>query len=120
MALQDDDYRPADTLSLWWTGDPAWPVLIGELGMVRASRGVSLRYATSWLAAGFALSEDLPRRLGPLPGLTDVAQVREVDAVVAQWKAHFATAGVRAADIESLAQQIDRPYLADQRRGWGE
>lgn len=60
MALQDDDYRPADTLSLWWTGHPARPVLIGELGMVRASRGVSLRYAASWLAAGFALSEDLP------------------------------------------------------------
>ena len=41
-------------------GDPARPVLIGELGMVRATRGVSLRYAASWRAAGFPLSEDLP------------------------------------------------------------
>jgi serine/threonine-protein kinase HipA len=53
-------YQPVDTLYLWWTGDPALPVLIGELGMVRASRGVSLRYAAPWRAAGFALSEDLP------------------------------------------------------------
>jgi serine/threonine-protein kinase HipA len=53
-------YQPVDTLYLWWTGDPARPVPIGELGMVRASRGVSLRYAPSWRAAGFPLSEDLP------------------------------------------------------------
>ena len=53
-------YQPVDTLYLWWTGDPARPVLIGELGMVRASRGVSLRYAASWRATGFPLSEDLP------------------------------------------------------------
>ena len=61
MAAQDiNGYQPVDTLYLWWTGDPARPVLIGELGMVRASRGVSLRYAASWRAAGFPLSEDLP------------------------------------------------------------
>ena len=53
-------YEPVDTLYLWWTGDSARPVLIGELAMVRASRGVSLRYAASWRAAGFLLSEDLP------------------------------------------------------------
>ncbi len=53
-------YEPVDTLYLWWTGDRARPVLIGELAMVRASRGVSLRYAANWRAAGFSLSEDLP------------------------------------------------------------
>jgi serine/threonine-protein kinase HipA len=47
------------------------------------------------------------------------AQVRQVVAVAAGWKDHFAAAGVRAADIESLAQQIDRPFLADQRQAWG-
>ena len=42
MAAPDSNaYQPVDTLYLWWTGDPARPVLIGELGMVRASRGVS-------------------------------------------------------------------------------
>ena len=45
--------------------------------------------------------------------------VRQVVAVVSAWKAHFAAAGVRAADVESLAQQLDRPFLADQRRAWG-
>jgi len=61
MAAPDlNAYQPVDTLYLWWTGDPARPVLIGELGMVRASRGVSLRYAASWRATGFPLSEDLP------------------------------------------------------------
>ena len=47
------------------------------------------------------------------------SQVRQVVAVAAGWKEHFATAGVRAADVESLAQQIDRPFLVEQRRAWG-
>jgi serine/threonine-protein kinase HipA len=46
-------------------------------------------------------------------------QLRQVVGVVAGWKHHFAAAGVRASDVESLAQQIDRPLLADQRRAWG-
>jgi len=53
-------YQPVDRLHLWWLGDPAKPVLIGDLGTVRSSKGVSLRYADSWRQAGFALSEDLP------------------------------------------------------------
>jgi serine/threonine-protein kinase HipA len=61
MAAQDaNGYQVVDTLYLWWTGDPARSVLIGELGMVRTTRGVSLRYADSWRKAGFPLSEDLP------------------------------------------------------------
>ncbi|HSC13572.1 MAG TPA: HipA domain-containing protein [Gammaproteobacteria bacterium] len=54
------DYRPADQLHLWLLTVPADPVLIGELNLVRANRGVSLRYADAWLERGFALSEDLP------------------------------------------------------------
>ena len=53
-------YRPADPLHLWLLTVPADPVLIGELNLVRESRGVSLRYADAWLDRGFALSEDLP------------------------------------------------------------
>jgi serine/threonine-protein kinase HipA len=53
-------YRPADQLYLWLLTVPADPVLIGELNLVRANRGVSLRYADAWLERGFALSEDLP------------------------------------------------------------
>jgi len=47
-----------------------------------------------------------------------VDQVKRVCAVVAQWKAHFAQAGVLARDIESLSRQIDRPFLRDQRQAW--
>ena len=53
-------YTPRDELFLWLLSDPTAPVLIGTLSMLRASRGVSLRYADEWLARGFALSEDLP------------------------------------------------------------
>jgi serine/threonine-protein kinase HipA len=54
------DYRPADRLHLWLLTVPSDPVPIGELNLVRESRGVSLRYADTWLERGFALSEDLP------------------------------------------------------------
>jgi len=45
-----------------------------------------------------------------------VAQVRRVARVVADWKQHFAGCGVTRRDVELLAEQIDRPFLADQRR----
>jgi serine/threonine-protein kinase HipA len=44
--------------------------------------------------------------------------VREVVGVVDQWKQHFKKEGVTAGDIELYAEQIDRPYLADQRAEW--
>ena len=53
-------YGPDADLFLWLATDPREPLLIGRLSMMRATRGVSLRYAESWLASGFALSEDLP------------------------------------------------------------
>lgn len=49
-----------DVLFLWWLGRPQVPVLIGDLRFVPSLRGVSLQYDASWLAHGFALSEDLP------------------------------------------------------------
>jgi serine/threonine-protein kinase HipA len=42
-------------------------------------------------------------------------QVRAVCAVVDGWQAHFAQMGVAAGEVESLAQQIDRPFLLEQR-----
>lgn len=48
-----------DVLYLWFLGG-AEPCLIGTLHLVRNPLGVSLSYANSWLADGFALSEDLP------------------------------------------------------------
>jgi len=53
-------YRITDQLFLWLLTDPVDPVVVGTLNTVRSTRGVSLRYADSWLERGFALSEDLP------------------------------------------------------------
>lgn len=51
---------PPDTLYLWFLGNPDFPALVGELNLVMNRRGVSLKYADSWLMHGFPLSEDLP------------------------------------------------------------
>jgi len=54
------NYKPADVSYLWLVTQPARPVLIGELHLIRTTKGVSLRYASDWLERGFPLSEDLP------------------------------------------------------------
>jgi serine/threonine-protein kinase HipA len=53
-------YEPSNQLYLWLLTRPQQPVPIGELNLIRASQGVSLRYVDSWLQRGFPLSEDLP------------------------------------------------------------
>ena len=42
-------------------------------------------------------------------------EVAVVAAVVAGWKRHFAAAGVTARDIAVLTEQVDRPFLREQR-----
>src|SRR5690606_846742 len=50
-----------ERLFAWYLADPQSPRLIGEIG--RLSNGdASLSYAPTWLAEGFALSEDMPLR----------------------------------------------------------
>jgi serine/threonine-protein kinase HipA len=44
------------------------------------------------------------------------SEVRTVARAVDPWRRHFAAEGVSARDIESYAEQIDRPFLLDQRR----
>ena len=53
-------YAPSDRLYLWLLTQPLRPALVGELTLVRATQGVSLRYTESWLRGGFPLSEDMP------------------------------------------------------------
>jgi len=43
-------------------------------------------------------------------------EVRLVIGVIDRWKEHFRSCGVSVRDIELLAEQIDRPYLEEQRR----
>ncbi|MFD0666989.1 type II toxin-antitoxin system HipA family toxin [Ramlibacter sp. MAHUQ-53] len=57
---EPEAYVPREALHLWWLGDPGQPRPVGEIRLVQGGRGVGLRYAPAWLAAGFALSEDLP------------------------------------------------------------
>lgn len=42
-------------------------------------------------------------------------ELRAVVRVVDGWKQHFETCGVTRGDIESYAEQLDRPFLLDQR-----
>ena len=53
-------YAPVDRLYLWMLTQPSRPTPVGELRLVRANQGVSLRYVESWRRDGYALSEDLP------------------------------------------------------------
>ena len=53
-------YQPVDRLYLWSLLEPAKPVAVGELHLLRSNQGVSLRYFAEWLEHGFELSEDLP------------------------------------------------------------
>ena len=50
-----------------------------------------------------------------LKGNEPIRELRVVASAVEQWKKHFAAVGVSARDIESYAEQIDRPFLRDQR-----
>jgi serine/threonine-protein kinase HipA len=72
---------------LWWLGDPARPVLIGDLNLVRTLRGVSVSYVDTWIARGFALSEDLPLLGGQefLPRDRDTAAGAVDDARPDRW-----------------------------------
>jgi len=56
------------------------------------------------------------------PGLTPraskdqaVGEDRRVVEAISGWRAHFAKHGVTDRDIEMLAEQIDRPFLRQQR-----
>jgi len=79
-------YRVTDQLFLWLLTDPDDPVVVGELNMVRSMRGVSLRYADSWIERGFALSEDLPLIAEDLfPTVKDTAAGAIDDARPDRW-----------------------------------
>jgi serine/threonine-protein kinase HipA len=79
-------HAPPDTLYLWYLGKPDRPVLIGELNLVMGRRGVSLQYCPSWIAHGFALSEDLPlQNIEHFPREKDTAAGAVNDARPDRW-----------------------------------
>ncbi len=64
VAAPAQAYKPQDTLSLWWLGEPGRPQRIGDVSLVQGNRAVALAYDAQWLASGFELSADLPLRPG--------------------------------------------------------
>jgi serine/threonine-protein kinase HipA len=81
---------PNNTLYLWWLGEPRNTRLVGTLRLLvqagSRSNGVSLEYDQSWLSNGFALSEDLPLRVGEaLPSNKDCAVGAVDDARPDRW-----------------------------------
>jgi len=81
-------YRPQDTLSLWWLGEPQRPLRVGTLSLQDQRRRVALSYDPSWIASaqGFALSEDLPLHPGlHLPPERDSVAGAVDDARPDQW-----------------------------------
>jgi serine/threonine-protein kinase HipA len=57
--------------------------------------------------------------MSPMYGLAKSEAVKEAQAVaqvIDGWQQHFAACGVSGGDIDLYAQQIDRPFLRDQRR----
>jgi len=56
--------------------------------------------------------------MSPMYGLTKNEAAKEAQAVaqvIDGWKEHFAASGVTGGDIDLYAEQIDRPFLRDQR-----
>ena len=45
--------------------------------------------------------------------------VKEICAIVSGWRAHFSGCGVRAADLDELAQYLDGDRLRRQREAFG-
>lgn len=53
-----------------------------------------------------------------LPRAEAAREVRKVTRAVAGWRKHFGECGVARQDIAMLAEQIDRPFLREQREGY--
>ncbi|MDL2336545.1 MAG: HipA domain-containing protein [Pseudomonadota bacterium] len=109
-----DDHEKNHTLLVNDRGEvtlsPAYDVLPSGQGLGYQQMRVGAEMADSTLVN--ALSE--ASQFG-LKAAEAMQQVRGVAAVVEGWKKHFAAAGVTPADIATLAQQTDRPFLAEQR-----
>jgi serine/threonine-protein kinase HipA len=90
---------------------PAFDVLPSGQALGFQQMRVGDQEADSTVANALSLSQ--------LYGLAKDEAVKEAQAVaraVDGWKQHFAACGVTRGDIDLYAEQIDRPYLGDQRR----
>jgi serine/threonine-protein kinase HipA len=89
---------------------PAYDVLPSGQALGFQQMRVGEQEADSTIAN--ALSMSLMFSLGKDDALKEV---RTVARVVGGWKEHFKSCGVTSGDIDLYAEQIDRPFLRDQR-----
>ena len=89
---------------------PAYDVLPSGQALGFQQMRVGEQEADSTLAN--ALSMSLMFSLGRDDAVKEASTVARV---VSGWKEHFKTCGVTSADVDLYAEQIDRPFLRDQR-----
>lgn len=114
-----DDHEKSHALLMADSGEyllsPAFDVLPSGRALGYQQMRVGAQAADSTLAN--ALSEGAQFGL-KTPEAREQVQVQAVCKVVDGWQAHFARVGVQARDVESLAGQVDRGFLREQREGW--
>jgi serine/threonine-protein kinase HipA len=90
---------------------PAFDVLPSGQALGFQQMRVGEQEADSTLANALSMA-----RLFALDRDEAVVEVRAVAGVVDRWQEHFASLGVSRGDIDLYAEQIDRPFLRDQRK----
>jgi serine/threonine-protein kinase HipA len=89
---------------------PAYDVLPSGQALGFQQMRVGEHEADSTLANALTMSQMFALRKDDA-----VREIRAVARVVDSWKDHFKACGVTAGDIDLLAEQIDRPFLREQR-----
>lgn len=92
---------------------PAYDVLPSGQGLGFQQMRVGEAEADSTVENALSMS-----RLFALHANQAVKEVRTVARVVDKWKEHFKSQRVSRRDIELYAEQIDRPFLKDQRQAY--
>ncbi|MBS2021749.1 MAG: HipA domain-containing protein, partial [Deltaproteobacteria bacterium] len=109
-----DDHEKNHALLVDDTGQlelsPAFDVLPSGQALGYQQMRVGLHEADSTLENALSMCEQFA-----LKPAAARAEVRTVAKAVNDWRKHFKKAGVGAADLELLSEQLDRPFLRDQR-----
>jgi serine/threonine-protein kinase HipA len=90
---------------------PAYDVLPSGQALGFQQMRVGEREADSTLQNALSMAQ-----LFALEPAAALREVRAVVRVVDGWKDHFRASGVTASDVKLLAEQIDRPFLLNQRK----
>jgi serine/threonine-protein kinase HipA len=90
---------------------PAFDVLPSGQALGYQQMRVGLDQADSTLENALSMCDQFGLRRDQA-----VRETRRVVDVIARWKKHFAACGVTRGDLAALAEQIDRPFLMQQRR----